>query len=610
MIVTKDQFEKVIQELEVQNALALDTECFGLRPFHGDTFFSIIIATAMEAFYMNFKSYPDAEGVEQNLILTQVELETLHRRVLLGKSDRLWYFHNFKYDAHMLATKNLGIRGNVHDTKVAARVLRNDHFDYTLEACTARIGLKKSDAVEKYILEKGLWDWERIPGKKTRVKNYFFSEVPFAIMSEYGETDARITFDLGDRQLCELAKLDLELRPGQSGLGPLASNESRLLHTVYHMERTGVLLDKPYCMAAIRHESARMDTAGGRWRELTGQADFKDSPATGFRGALSGSQRRSKTGRESFDAEALELLAASSPAAQVVLDFRDAKKRLDFFHGFLHHADTASRIHPNLDSAGTVTGRFSCSQPNLQQLTKDEDLSSAFPIRRALVPTPGYFFVMLDYDQQEYRIMLDYAGIYTKRRELIEKVKGGLDVHQATADVAGISRPAAKTTNFSILFGAGLDLLAARLRLPRAEAHRVKRSVLDSAPEIQSFLDNVAQAARQRGYVSNWYGRRWYCPNPQFAYKAPNFLCQGGGADVLKVAMNRIDDYLRSNDCRSRLILQVHDELVLEVHESEREVVPACKAIMEKVYKYNYLPLTVGADFSEKSFADKKEWAG
>ncbi len=608
MIVTRENFESIVQELEAQDALACDCETTGLRPFHGDTFFSIILANRMNAYYFNFKDYP---GLEPAAVLTEVHLQELFTRVFAGHANRLWFFFNAKFDLHMLATKNIGVRGAVHECKSAARLLFNDHFDYSLEACAKRIGLLKSDLVEKYILENHLWDWVHIPGKKTREKNFYFAEVPYPIMTEYGTQDGRITYDLGDRQLTEYCKIDDAETAPHLKMHRIATNESALVHTVFGMEQRGVLIDPGYCLDAIKHETVRMNAAEDEWKKLTGQDVFKDSPHSGFGGALTGeSIKKTKKGKESFNAEALEIMAATTPLAATILEWRDAKKRMDFFHGFLYHADKGNRIHPNLDPAGTKTGRFSCSQPNLQQLTKDEDLSSAFPVRRAFRPTPGFSFVMLDFDQQEYRIMLDYAGIYTRERRLIEKVLGGLDVHGATAADAGITRSEAKTTNFSILFGAGDNLLAARLKRPLREAKRIKSAVMDAAPEIQVFLDKISDRARQRGYVSNWFGRRWYCPEKKFAYRAPNFICQGGGADVVKVAMNRIEEYFATNGCRSRLVLQVHDELVLEVADNEHGVVAACRKIMEEVYPARFLPLTVGAEWSAKSLADKEDWPG
>ncbi len=142
-------------------------------------------------------------------------------------------------------------------------------------------------------------------------------------MSEYGETDGRITFDIGDRQLGEFVKADEEVGddPKRQHLkfGRIASNESALINTVYGMEKRGVLIDRTYCMDAIRYESARLTASEAKWKDQTGM-DFQDSPASGFGGALKGaSTKRSKKGRESFNAEALELMAVTTPLLAVTV---------------------------------------------------------------------------------------------------------------------------------------------------------------------------------------------------------------------------------------------------------------------------------------------------
>lgn len=605
MIVTHANFANAIQELKRHKALSLDSETSGLRPFHGDTFFSLILATPLDQYYFNFN--PDSGPPETQL--GDDHLAILEGLVFCGSNDRVWFMHNAKFDLHMLETRGLHVSGFVHDTKVYARLLYNDHMAYSLAACAERIGLRKSTAVDEYIQEHGLWDWVDIPGRRTRDKALYFNRVPFDIISSYGEQDARITFDLGFYQLNELDKWEKERPQSTPSSLEIVTNERALLCVVYSMERDGVYVDKDYCLDGIRYETKRMNLFEKGFEVATG-SEFKDSPKLFAQVLPQSSKKTKKSGADSYDYEALEVLAQSSEAAQLILDWRDAKKRLDFFNGFLHHSDTAQAIHANLDQAGTKTGRFTCSSPNLQQVTKEEDLASPYPIRRAIKPRADYDFFMFDYDQQEYRLMLDYAGVYVPaaERRLIEMIRGGLDVHQATADVASITRSEAKTTNFSILFGAGLDLLAARLKRTRAAAGHIKGAVLHAAPEIEVFLRSVASVAKNRGYVTNWFGRRWFCPDPKFAFRGPNFICQGGGADVIKVAMVRVGLLLERAKARSRLVLQVHDEIVLEVHKDEHDLVPQIRAIMEGVYPYRFLPLTVGVDWSPTSFADKQEW--
>jgi DNA polymerase-1 len=217
---------------------------------------------------------------------------------------------------------------------------------------------------------------------------------------------------------------------------------------------------------------------------------------------------------------------------------------------------------------------------------------------------------MLDYDQMEYRLMLDYASRMAVDKEgvleLVKKVLGGLDVHQATADVASVDRRSAKTVNFAVLYGSGIANLAARLGVSESRARAIRDSIFRAAPEIETFIRRAGGAAEKRGFVVNWFGRRSSFPDARYSYRAPNHLIQGGCADVVKVAMNRIDDYLQP--FRTKLVLMIHDELVLEGPPAEAgEVIPEVKKIMETVYQSNFLPLTCGVDHSYKSLADKQE---
>lgn len=602
MIVTVFNFDLVLPRLREARLLALDTEATGLRPFHGDRFFSIALADETDTYYFNFQKYPEAP---EGSFLPHQYLYWL-REVL--EIPRTWVMHNASFDWHMLATHGIFLDGIFHDTKVAERLLKNDAFEYSLATVAERYGYEKSDAVEEWISKEKLWEWVKIPGKKTRTKDKRYRDVPFAVIAPYGERDARITYDIGARQARAFRAIDEDAEiGGMRRLSPLWEQEKALTEALFHVERRGVLLDRAYTEEALAHENRRYDDGTAVWLKETGR-EWLDS-GQAFAAVLPPSGALTATGRVSYDADALEGMAARGEGlAKLILEIRDAKKRSDFLQGFLYHADLDGVLHPSLDQAGTVTGRFSCRDPNLQQLTKEEASDGPYPIRRALVPRPGFSFVMLDYDQVEFRLMLDYAGRYTQNRALIEKVLAGTDVHQATADIAGISRRDAKMVNFLTIYGGGNAKLAAALGCSDQEAARIRGSVFDAAPEIQVFMRKSMKVAEQRGYVVNWLGRRWLCEDSRFAYKAPNALIQGGCADVMKKALVEVHRYLYGK--LTRIVLTIHDEIVLELAADERYVVPAVKEIMEKAYTPQYLPLTVGVDFSERSLADKAPWPG
>ena len=321
---------------------------------------------------------------------------------------------------------------------------------------------------------------------------------------------------------------------------------------------------------------------------------------------------------------------------------------MEYFANFLFYCDSKGVLHPDFQQGGTVTGRLSCRDPNLQNLTnpdkyEEQTEAALYPVRRSFIPRPGYFFAMIDFQQVEFRLALDYANA----NSLIAKVLDGYDVHTATAEVANVSRKEAKTVNFLSIYGGGVVKLAQKLygtkgskaqlgaiykkmfgwRLSDEEqrawptvtdelrqfnepvirkAYEVQQSVFRAAPEIKDFLKSVQRVAENRGYVRNWFGRRYYCNDKRWAYKAPNHLIQGSAADIIKVAMNRVDEYLK--DKESKMLLSIHDELVIEVKYGEEFVVNEIKAIMEGIWVHRRLPLLVDVEWSDKNLADKHAW--
>lgn len=608
MVVGRSEFEQVLEKLRAVPALAFDTETTGLRPYHGHAPFSLILGTDAEQFYFNFWAYP---GMDPEEILTPGHWAELSDR-LFSDPAKVWYAHNALFDLAMLAQIGVEIAGTVHCTQSIARVEYNDHMEYNLDACAERIGFQKDDAVEAYIAEHSLWEWEQVPGKKQRDKNKFYYRVPFEVMRPYGERDAEICYRLARHQEEALQRLTNDTPETLPSVRNILENERRLTRTVHRMERVGLRIDRPYCVRAARYEADRAEKAVAAFKAATGK-DFAASPKL-FADVFHDERELwgyTDKGNPSFESEYLQRF--KNPAARAVLDYRDAKSKSDFYQNFLHHADRDDVVHPGWQQWGTASGRFSSSKPNFQNLTSEEDadeVAQEFVVRRAIIPRDGYLLIMPDFDQMEYRMMFDYAcNLVGRETPVVRRIKEGYDPHQATADIvtAGgtpLSRKRAKNGNFAFLYGSGIATMAKTIGSSEDEARALKQAISQAAPEVALFIRSVSDTVRKRGFIFNWLGRRAYFPDPNFAYKAPNYLIQGGCADVVKVAMNRIDEALAPT--RSRMIATIHDELPIEVHESEVEKIPRLvKEIMESVYPHQYLPLTVGMEYSTKSLADK-----
>lgn len=599
MIVTPANYSQVFDRLKQCSLLSLDTETTGLRPYHGDHLFALTIAIRGAVFYFNFQ----VAGPEETWLNIPGHLSMLS--VLFEDPSKTWYLHNAKYDMHMLARQGLYLRGTVHCTKAIARVEYNEHAAYDLASCAARMGFAKDDAVEAYIDEHHLWDWETVPGRKQRKKNKHFDAVPFSLIVPYAERDAEITFALGSGQTETLTDLAGKTPPGLPTVTRIVDMERRLTKVVFEMEHRGVLIDRPYCERAKDYELGRASAALQEFKRHTGR-NFSASPLL-FKDIFASERDKwvfgepTKTGQinPSFDSEVLA--SFENPAAKEILRYRDAKSKSDFYSGFLYHADSHGILHPNFNPDGTRTGRFSSSDPNLQNLTDEEGLEDQeFIVRRAIIPRPGYVFLMPDFDQMEYRMMLDYA----KEMGLIEKVKGGLDVHEATAQLMSRTRKEAKTLNFMLLYGGGVQKLADALGIDASSARALKARYFEALPNVQKFIEEVQATVCQRGFLRNWAGRRSYFPNAEFAYTGPNTLIQGGCADVNKFALVGLADALRGKD--AHVVLTIHDENPIEAKEDQaEEVARIAIEVMENIYPGKHLRLTVGMEWSPRSLGDK-----
>ncbi len=596
MLVKRSNFVFVMNTLKGERELSLDSETTGLRVYHGDKLFSVIISTETDAYYFNFNEY---ENLDEDWLLSVTHLETLNLE-LFQNPNIYWFLHNPKFDMGMLAQWGIHLIGPIHDTETGARLEWNEHMVYGLDDCAKRIGLAKSDAVEEYIKQNELWEWEQIPGKKTRTKRKFFNRVPIHIMQAYAEQDALITFKLGKHQLNKFSEIQNSNPTNKPSILNVFTNEMLLTKVCFAMEQTGIKIDRGYCNEAIKYETDRYLRAKAEFEKVSG-SEFVDSNKSLERAFANVGETcpRTDKGNPSFTDDVLSSL--KSPLAKIVQDYRHSFKRANtYFQSFLYFADSHDSLHANMRQAGTGTGRFSYSDPNLQNLTKGDE-KEKFPVRRAFVPRDGFFLTMIDYDQMELRMMLDYAG----QLDLIEQIMAGYDPHQATADLVGCERRPAKILNFGILYGMGLALLADTLGCTKDEARMFRFKYFRGLPRVQDFIYSVTGTAERRGFVVNWAGRRSYFPDPKFAYKSPNYVIQGGCADVVKFAMNRLHQYL--SDKRSRMLVQVHDEIVFEIHFSEAHIVPQLKKIMEDVYPYKHIPLTCSVSHSLISWGDEIE---
>ncbi len=405
--------------------------------------------------------------------------------------------------------------------------------------------------------------------------------------------------DLPPRQICDYAceDADVTLRLMQPLKKELEENglmrvfediEMPLMPVLAKMERNGVVLDTEALAETGRHFTERMEQLEKEIFELAGHPFLLTSPRQVGEVLfdelkLNEKAKKTKSGQYSTGEEVLEALRAKHPIVGKILAHRGLKKLLSTYVEALPkliHPQTG-RLHTSFNQAVTATGRLSSSNPNLQNIPVRGD--DGKEIRKAFVPEEGCIFFSADYSQIELRIMAHLSG----DEHLVQDFREGRDIHAATAarvyhkpieEISRDERRKAKTANFGIIYGISAFGLAERMEVSRTEAKELISSYFNTYPRVQQFIDESIEKARSQGYILTEFGRRRYLPDITsrnavvrgYAERnAVNAPIQGTAADIIKLAMIRIDQRFEREGIRSKMILQVHDELNFSVWPDE-----------------------------------------
>lgn len=606
MLVTKSRFQHVINELRQAGIWGLDTESTGLT--EKDELFCITISDLKLKYYFNFNQH---SGCPDDGILPRQYLQDL--KVVFENPNSIWFIHNAKHDLKFLKKEGIEIAGETICTEVQERVMHNNFFGskpYSLASCAKRRGLQKDEAVDEYIMEHSLYTPTNIPGKKKTVQLKHFDKVPFEVISLRAEGDADLHYQLGMDQQKRIREMAVEDKMAHRDftVHDLSRLEVALTPVCFRMERKGVRINEKYTKEALEFEQEEIKKAEREFQEATG-IPFSDGRTCLVKAfdALGEKYPTTALGNPSFTADALE--GMSSPVASMVNKIRKHNKRAGtYYSSFLFFAGGRGVIHPNMRQSGTETGRFSYSDPNLQNVPKEddeEDRQKPFHVRACFIPPEeGWALVSLDYKQQEFRMMLDYAG----ELGMIKALNEGADPHEEVKNGVGCTRREAKVLNFGIPYGMGKDKLAGLLGKSPKEAQEYKDAWFGRMPLVKRFFRLAGQVGRQRGYVRNWAGRRCFLNDPDFDYILPNHLIQGGCADMIKHAMVKIDALQAAKKLRTYMDLQVHDELRFSWHPEEFCEILGVKKIMESVYVSKHgMKFECSVDHSYKSwgFFDK-----
>ena len=506
------------------------------------------------------------------------------------------FFTNTKFDARMLSHWGIDcFKAETYDTVFMGRIIRNDHMKYSLADQAKRIGLAKSTEVDAEIKKHKLYETRRnFFGEEYKTPRY--DRVDREILKRYALLDSELTYKLGMNYLERMDTRDKQVMLMESSLTPVC----------YGMERRGLQLNVDYTITAYHYEKQLLESKLDIINSMLG-CEFTDS-AKAIQKHLSYQLPLTDANNPSLTDDVIDYILSAggttprdSTILGLVREIRWFKKRINtYYESYLNRKDASGIIHPTMWQAGTRTGRFSYSDPNLQNMPKEEDSEEPFVVRGCFKPRDGYSFISLDYSQMEYRMLADYAN----EKDVIRRVMEGADFHQVTADMFGVSRKQAKTINFACLYGAGVDKLSTMLGTTKHEASRLRDRYFMALPNVERLIDDVISTGRSRGFVQNWYGRKMYAQK-EFCYALPNHLIQGGGADVVKLAMIEVEKELRGSDIH--MVLQVHDQLVFEYPTGmDNTKLKRVKEIMENTYvPRNGMKLTVDISESTTSLAER-----
>ena len=567
-ILTSEEIKAVVEEAMNFDAVCFDTETTALDPFAAELVGVSLTWQAHQGVYIPIDM--DFEKAQSQIGLLQP----------LFASNKLKIAQNLKFDLGILQKYGLKIEGPFFDTMLAHYLIEPDQRHNMKVLC------------EQYLSYSPI-PIERLIGEKGK-KQGSMRDVSLEDITQYAAEDTDVTF-----QLFSILQKELQDKSLKSVFENI---EVPLVSVLNDMEHEGVCVDVPFLNAyskelqeqVLNAQNSIFESAGVEFNiaspQQVGKVLFEHLK-------LSDKPKKTKTGQYQTDEETLQSLQGKHPCVDHILQFRTLQKLKSTYVDALPEMVNAhtGRVHTSFNQAVAATGRLSSQNPNLQNIPIRTDLGRE--IRKAFVPSDtDRVLLSSDYSQIELRIIAHIS----KDPGMIEAFKQGIDIHTATASkVWGVPieeddkdmRRKAKTVNFGIIYGISAFGLSQRVGIPRFEAKEIIDNYFAQFPGIKKYMDDTIAFARDNGYVETISGRRRNLRDINsrnanirgFAERnAINAPIQGSAADMIKIAMINIADWLKSTDLKTQMILQVHDELLFDVPKNELETVQSkVKEIME-----------------------------
>ncbi len=559
-VLTWPQFDAWLAKIEAAELTALDTETTSLDAFEARIVGISLSVTPGAACYIPLAH--TAPGVADQLPRDEVLAKL---KPWLAAVDRKKVLQNAKYDQHVFANHGITLAGIAHDTLLQSYVIESDKGHDLGQLCTRHLGL----ATIAY---------EDLCGKGA--KQISFDQVDIERAATYSAEDADVTLRVHNVLHPRFA--------GEAGLSRIYHDiEMPVRQVIWQIERNGILVDAAVLARQSHEMGQKIMALEAQAYELAGQpfnlASPKQLADILFEKQGLPVKKKTPSGGPSTDEEVLSELALDYPLPKLLLEHRSLSKLKGTYTDKLPRMVNAQtgRVHTSFAQAAVVTGRLASSDPNLQNIPVRSE--EGRKIRTAFIAPPGSSIVSADYSQIELRIMAHLSGDAGLR----DAFAHGEDVHRATAgEIFGVTplevgpdqRRVAKSINFGLIYGMSAFGLARQLGLERSAAQTYIDRYFARYPGVARYMEEARETAREHGYVETAFGRRLWFPDirssngnrRQGAERAAiNAPMQGTAADLIKLAMIAVQDWLEKSAMQSKLVLQVHDELLLEVPDAE-----------------------------------------
>lgn len=580
LIDNEEDAHKICDFLMTKEILSLDTETTSTNTIDAELVGLSFAVRPHEAWYVAVPA--DHEAAQR-----MVEIF----RPLYENPSILKVGQNIKYDYEVLRKYGIDIQGEMFDTMIAHYLIQPE-LRHNMDFMAETLLHYRTVHIEELIGPAG-----------KNQKN--MRDLDPQDVYEYAAEDADITLQL---------KEVLEPKLQEVGAVQLFHNiEMPLVRVLADMELSGVRLDTTSLKETEQIFNERMKQYEEHAYELAGKQFNISSPKQVGEILFDTMHivekpKKTKSGQYVTSQDVLEQLRPNAPIISDILNYRALKKLLGTYVEALPKLINAhtGHIHTSFNQAVTSTGRLSSSDPNLQNIPVRED--DGKEIRKCFIPEPGCLFFSADYSQIELRIMAHLSG----DEHMIEAFCSGLDIHRATAakiwhvdpeDVSDAQRKKAKQANFGIIYGITTYGLAQRMGIDNSEARQLIQDYFKTFPKVKAYMEHAKSLAREKGYAETLFGRRRYLPDIQSANgtvrgfaerNAINAPIQGTEADIIKIAMIRIHRRFREEGIRSKMILQVHDELNFSVYPDEKERVE--KIVIEEMQGACQLTVPLLAD--------------